>query len=146
MADEISTAAALYPIREYARPWKLFSFAVGLSLLIVGAFYVSAPDWDLPISVIMASLTYLTAPWALRVFLTRRWRLWPLALLATWFSVDGCYWIYWSYNDPLALAEMRSANFPASLSLYLICGLLWLYRGSLRELVTEVGVAWSARR
>src|SRR5579859_137937 len=109
MADEISTAAALYPIREYARPWKLFSFAVGLSLLIAGAFYVSAPDWDVPISVIMASLTYLTAPWALRVFLTRRWRLWPLALLATWFSVDGCYWIYWSYNDPLALAEMRSA-------------------------------------
>lgn len=121
-------------VRECLRPWKLSSLACGIGLLIAGSYLFPAPDWDIPISLIMAALTYLTAPWSLRMFLDRRWMWWPLALFWTWFSVDGCYWIYWHYRDPHALAWMRSTNFPASLALYGICGAIWLYRGSLREL------------
>jgi len=33
---------------------------------------------------------------------------------------------------------MRDANFFASLSLYGMCGLIWLYNGSLKELLIEV--------
>ena len=123
---------------EYFRPWKLFTLAIGIALLIVGSFYYKAPDWDIPISFIMAILAYLTAPWSLGVILERKWRLWPVMLLATWFTVDGCYAIYWSLKDPVALEMMRSANFPASLSLYGMCGILWLYRGSLGQLRLEV--------
>jgi hypothetical protein len=122
---------------ELLRPWKLFSLACGVGLLIAGSYVYSALDWDIPISLIMAILAYLTAPWSLRVVLERRWKLLPLALLATWFTVDGCYWIYWHYRNPLALEWMRAANFPASLSLYGACGLVWLYRGSLREMVRD---------
>lgn len=122
---------------ECLRPWKLFSLACGLALLIAGSVWMPAPDWDVPISVIMAILTYFTAPWSLRVLLERRWKLWPLAAFWTWFSVDGCYWIYWHFRDPRALNLMRSANFPASLALYGICAVIWLYRGSLRELRDE---------
>jgi hypothetical protein len=103
-------------------------------LLIAGSLYTPAPDWDVPISLIMAILTYLTAAWSLRVLLERRWRLWPVALFATWFSVDGCYWLYWHFRNPLTLENMRAA----SLSLYGICGVIWLYRGSLRELRIEI--------
>ena len=124
---------------EYLRPWKLATLALGIALLIAGAFYYQAPDWDIPISFIMAILAYLTAPWSLRVLLERRWRLLPLALFYTWFTVDGCYALYWHFKDPAALAVMREANFPASLSLYGICGVLWLYRGSLGEM-------WKAKR
>ena len=120
--------------KELLRPWKLLSLACGVGLLIAGSYHYVAPDWDIPISLIMAVLAYLTAPWSLRVVLERRWRLLPLALLATWFTVDGCYWIYWHYRNPLALEWMRAANFPASLSLYGACALVWLYRGSLREM------------
>lgn len=123
---------------EYFRPWKLFTLAVGIALLIVGSFYYEAPDWDIPISLIMAILAYLTAPWSLRVILERKWRLWPAMLLATWFTVDGCYAIYWHFQDPVALEMMRAANFPASLSLYGMCGIVWLYRGSLRQLFSEI--------
>ena len=123
---------------EYLRPWKLFTLAIGITLLILGSFYYSAPDWDIPISLIMAILTYITAPYSLRVILERRWRLWPAMLLATWFTVDGCYAIYWSLKNPVALEMMRSANFPASLSLYGICGIIWLYRGSLKQLFSEI--------
>jgi hypothetical protein len=124
-------------MHEYLRPWKLISLGIGVALLIVGSFLFPTIDWDITISLIMSFLTYLSAPWALRVFLNRQWLYWPAALFATWFTVDGCYWIYWSLTNPEALV-MRSANFGASLALYGICGALWLYRGSLPDFLAEV--------
>lgn len=125
--------------REYLRPWKLLTLAIGVALLLLGAHYEAAPDWDVPISLIMAALAYLTAPWSLRVVLERRWRQWPLMLFLTWFTVDGCYALYWHFRNPAVLAMMRDANFPASLSLYGMCGLLWLYCGSLRQGLADAG-------
>ena len=140
------SARALYPWPEYLRPWKLLTLAAGIGLLIKGAVSHYAPDWDIPISLIMALLAYLTAPWSLRVLLERRWRLLPLALLATWFTVDGCYALYWHLRDPAVLALMRAWNAPASLGLYGLCGVLWLYRGSLRDLLADVGEELSGVR
>ena len=125
-------------LAEYARPWKLVTLALGIALLVLGSFYYKAPDWDIPISLIMAILAYLTAPWSLRVIVERRWMLWPVMLVVTWFTVDGSYWLYWHFKNPVALELMREANFFASLSLYGICGVVWLYRGSLRDLFSEV--------
>src|SRR5688572_28256647 len=51
-----------YPLAEYLRPWKLFSLACGIALLIIGAYWYRSPDWDIPISFIMAVFTYFTAP------------------------------------------------------------------------------------
>lgn len=109
---------------EPRRPWKLFTFAVGLSLLIAGSFYYQAPDWDIPVSVIMAGFTYLTASWSMHVIAERRWRSWPLMIVTAWWCVDGCYALYWSFVNPEALAFMREANWPASLCLYWTCGIL----------------------
>jgi hypothetical protein len=120
-------------ITEYKRPWKIFSLACGLSLLIWGAYYHKAPDWDVRISFIMAIFTYLTASWSMRVIVERRWKAFQLMLFLTWWSVDGCYWLYWRSVDPYALETMRSANFPASFSLYWICGLIWYFEGTLKE-------------
>jgi hypothetical protein len=125
-----------YPY-EYLRPWKLITLAVGIALLVLGSFYVKAPDWDIPISFIMAMFAYLTAPWSMRVLLERKWQLLPFVLFFAWFTVDGCYTIYWHFMNPEALILMRKANFPASLALYGICGIVWLYRGSLRQFVSE---------
>ena len=119
---------------EYRRPWKLFTLAVGIALLIAGSFIYEAPDWDIPISLIMAGFSYLTASWSMHVMVERRWGQWPLMLLLTWWTVDGCYALYWVFVDPVALEMMRSANAPASLSLYWMCGLVWYHRGTLVEL------------
>jgi hypothetical protein len=123
---------------EYFRPWKLITLAGGVSVLIAGSYYYGAPDWDIPIGLIMAGLAYLTAPVSMRIILERNWKQFPLMLFYTWFTVDGSYAIYWYFVDPVALNMMRSANFPASLSLYAMCGLVWLYRGSLKEAVTQL--------
>ena len=120
--------------REIRRPWKLATFAAGLALLILGSFYYQAPDWDIPVSIIMATFTYLTAGWSMRVILFRQWRDWPLMLFFTWWCVDGSYALYWAIVNPAALALMREANWPASLSLFWMCGLLWAWNGSVREL------------
>lgn len=131
---------------EYTRSWKLITLAIGIGLLILGSFYYGAPDWDIPISLIMATLAYLTAPWSLRVILERRWRLWPVMIFATWFTVDGCYAIYWHFKNPAALELMRDVNYPASLSLYGLCGLFWLYKGSLRQLISDIKIRIARRR
>ena len=111
---------------------------VGLSLLIIGSFYYKAPDWDIPISFIMALLAYLTASWSLRVIVKRQWSKMPLMLFVSWFTIDGCYSIYWYFQDPKALALMRDVNFLASLTLYGICGLVWYYNGSLKSMYSEM--------
>lgn len=125
-------------ITEYRRPWKLVTLAIGLGLLVAGSFVYHAPDWDIPISVIMAGFTYLTAGWSMHVVVERRWRNWPLMAFSTWWAVDGCYALYWSLIDPEALAFMRSANWPASLCLYAMCGLVWYWNGTLLELYVAV--------
>jgi len=41
-------------------------------------------------------------------------------------------------KNPVALELMRDVNFLASLVLYGMCGLIWYYRGSLKEMLVEV--------
>ena len=123
-----------YPPIEYVRPWKLFSLFCGIIFLLIGAWSSGLPDWDVPISFIMAIVTYFTAPCSLRVLLELRWKRFPQALFWTWVSVDGTYTIYWFFVDPAALI-LRPANAMASLALYGMCGLVWLHRGTLRQVV-----------
>lgn len=113
-------------------PWKLVTLLIGIVLLVIGAFYYNAPDWDIGISIIMALCTYVTAPWTIRCIMNRKNLL--AALAAAWFSIDGCYWIYWSVMNPDALT-MRDANAACSTFLYFMMGMFWLYNGSLRSLI-----------
>ena len=126
-------------MHEYLRPWKLATLAIGLTLLLLGADYCPAPDWDYTISVIMAILTYLTAPWAVRAFMALNWKAMLLGLFFYYFTVDGCYWLYWSAVKPDALV-MREANFYASSCLYWLCGFIWLHNGPLKELLVHRAV------
>ncbi len=120
-------------VRTLTSPWRLSSLAIGLALLIAGAYYFNAPDWDVPVSLLMAVSAYLTAGWSMRVILDRQWAWWPLMVFLTWLTVDGVYAAYWAAVDPQALALMRDVNWPASLSLYWMCGLVWLFPSALRR-------------
>ena len=125
-------------MREYLRPWKLLSFASGVGaadrgrLLLRGSGLGRSDHPDHGVSRLPdGSLVGA-------VMLERRWKLWPAMVFATWFTVDGCYWLYWRAVDPVALELMRDANWPASLSLYGMCGVIWLYQGSLAELAANL--------
>jgi hypothetical protein len=119
---------------EYLRPWKLATLAIGILILLIGGELEHLDDWTPAVSVSMAVATYLTAPWAVRVFIERRWGLMPFAFLAGWFSVDVVYSFFQFARRAHEFATLREANWPTSTCLYLLCGLIWLYRGSLTEL------------
>lgn len=121
--------------RELKRPWKLLCFALGTGLMIGGAFYFRICDWDVGVSLVMCTLTWLTAPWALHVVLQRQWRWLPLALLCCWVSVDGAYWLY---HTLVGNEMLRRENALTSTPLYWLMGAVWLYRGSLADLRGEL--------
>ena len=126
-------------LRELRRPWKLLSLAAGMGWLIYGALFYNIGDWDIGISLIMGGLIYLFAPWTVFTIanaLRYRMRLWPLRILGTLapalFTIDTVYVLYHTWQgNPI----YRDANFPASTALYFLCGALWWFRGSLRELL-----------
>lgn len=127
--------------KEFLRPWKLATLALGIILLLIGSVVMPAPDWDVGVSFVMAILTYLTAPWFIHTLRRLNWKMIPLALFFAWFSIDGCYWLYWSAVKPEALF-MRPANAFASTFLYLLMGMVWMHPGSLKELLKETKQAW----
>lgn len=133
LAMTTQTAAPLISLRDYLRPWKLFTLACGVSILVFGAYRAGALDWDVPLSFLMALFTYIFAPISSRALVRRRWVWLPLALAGAWWSVDGVYWAYWSWKNPFVAASMRTANIPTSACLYCICACLWLHDGPLRE-------------
>lgn len=132
--------------RELKRPWKLFSFGLGMSWLLYGALLYGISDWDVGVSFIMGGATYLCAPWTVHVLINTvklRPRRWPLhilgALLPAMFAVD---WSYWLYHTIVGNSMLRWENFKVSSALYFICGMIWYYRGSLHDLVTELRASY----
>jgi hypothetical protein len=127
---------------EYLRPWKLVTLALGIAILLVVGHLEQLADWTPGVSVIMALAAYLTAPWVVRVFIERRWGMMPFAFLTGWFSVEVLYAFFQFHRVPPAVfAALVNANRLPSTCLYLFCGLLWMYRGSVRALVSEVRTA-----
>lgn len=131
-------------ITELCRPWKLFSFGVGMSWLLYGAYNYGISDWDIGISLIMGGLTYLCAPWSVRIILyhlqyrPRFWVLWIIsAVWVAWFVVDG---VYVFYHTAMGNQMLRIENFYASSALYFLAGMIWLYSGSLRDLISNIRV------
>lgn len=107
-------------MKWYLNPWRLFTLFIGISMLYYGAMTEGAPDWDIRVSFLMALTTYILMPWFDRALEQRR--LVEAAALAT-ICVDTTYSLYWDWMENCAASQM--VNFPASLSLFLMCWLVW---------------------
>jgi hypothetical protein len=143
---EGTKSIALLPGKGYfidlLRPWKLVTFGIGMAWLIYGALVYEICDWDLGISFIMGSLTYMFAPWTVTTiyysFRQRRpaWYLrLVIGLIPAMFVVD---WAYWLYHSAVGNKMLRWENFKVSMALYFTCGLLWCYRGSMKDFRREL--------
>ncbi len=108
----------------YTKPWKLITFAIGMTWLIWGTYYTPAPDWDIPTCLIMGGATYLFHPWALRAKSVDEFL---LSVFLCWICVDGLYAIYWDIQNPLVLQLMRGVQWRLSLVLYIAANLVWIY-------------------
>ena len=132
-------------LRELLRPWKLFTLAWGISVLLYGAEIEQVIDWDGPISWIMAITAYLLAPAAIRAFKAFTVKGFLLGVALVWFGSDGNYWLYWSVVNPQALELMREANAPASALMFLLCGFLWLPQCSVADGLRGLSMALGLR-
>jgi hypothetical protein len=94
---------------------------MGLGWLLYGATFFGYADWDIGVSIVMACSTYLTAEWVWKE--GYKPRNWVLAVLFTWWCVDGSYWLYWSLVDPSVM--LREVQWEMSLCLYLLSGFVW---------------------
>lgn len=136
------TVADRAELRELARPWKLVTFGVAMSWLLYGALNYGIGDWDVGITLIMGTLTYVSAPWCVRTILSalrarpahRLLRV-GVALFVAWFVVDGVYVLY---HTLMGNQMFRIENFHVSSAIYFMAGCFWLYRGSLRDFVSEL--------
>lgn len=111
---------------KYLHPFNLTTYVLGLALLIVGALYSGSPDWDIPISIIMSVFCYAFSTKTILAIVDRQWEQLPLMGFLTWWTVDGCYYFYWSHVNPSVLELSRQVNWPASLALYGSAGIVWL--------------------
>jgi hypothetical protein len=148
-----SMSASLLPdrafFRELLRPWKLFTFAVAMVLLLWGAVEFKVSDWDVGVTIIMGALTYLCAPWSVRVLLTclrerpRSWLLWMLAALLVALAVVD--WVYLAYHTWVGNRMYRWWNLRLSSATYFLAGTFWLYRGTMRELLNDLRAVLARR-
>ncbi len=102
--------------------WKNLTFAIGLSWLVWGALVLDYPDWDIPLSILMAGSTYLSADRFIKALKKPT----PMLLfwcLVAWWTIDGSYWLYWSLVD--SSVAIREGQWPTSACLYLLCGMVW---------------------
>jgi hypothetical protein len=128
---------------ELARPWKLATFAIAMGLLLYGAVEFGIGDWDVGVTLVMGTLTYVTAPWVVRTLVRvvrERPAGWLMAtaaaLVVAWFVVDGVYLLYHSLaGNPI----YREDNIYASTPIYFMAGFFWLFRGSVREMLANLG-------
>lgn len=109
---------------------KNATFLIGLAWLVYGALTFDIPDWDVPVSFIMAFCTYACADWVVGVLRRGDWKRYPLALFLTLFTVDGSYYAYWSIVNPEAIIRWQA--WP-SLLMFLICGVMWQALPTYRE-------------
>lgn len=113
------------PMHYLLKPWRIAFLALGIALLYVGMYVTPAPDWTHGTIWAMGLSTYLLAPWAVNVFERRQYRLWPAALLAAYFCVDGVWWLTLKLEgNQFAIDTMREGNWPASLCLFLLVGII----------------------
>ena len=117
------------------------SFTIGMTWLLFGALNYGIADWDVGISLLMGGLTYLFAPWSVRTILSasrNRPPYWMLkigiAVFVAWIVVDGAYVLY---HTALGNQMFRVENFYTSSALYFLAGSIWLYRGSVREFLSN---------
>ena len=132
-----------YFTTEPLRPWKLALLGWGIATLWYGMKVDPAPDWTWSTILAMAAATHVLAPWAVDVLVRLRWRLMPLAAAAAWVAVDGVWML--AIDGSEAAWAMRDVQWPASLCLFVLYGLIERPKVSLLDTLRRTSAALHLR-
>jgi hypothetical protein len=105
--------------------WKIGTFVVSLLVFVIAGPYTGDCDWDWAVSIIMGSLTFTTAPWAVGVLWRRAgWREQYLAGCCWLLSASWSFDFYWFARRGF-YPDSWFGNLIASSMLYFTAGLFW---------------------
>ena len=115
--------------RYLFRDWKIATFLVATAGLTVLAPYSGDPTWDYFDAVLISTLTFATAPWAIGI--VYRGVRGKATLVQVYVAV--CTWFFsacWSYDLYILMRDgaypaMWYSNLYVSSGLYILAGLLW---------------------
>ncbi len=113
-----------------------------MSWLLYGALFYEVQDWDVGVTLMMGGLTYLLAPWSVYIifyairYRQKNWYLHIIAALVAWLLVVD--WSYMLYHTIMKNQTFREDNFYASTPLYFMAGIIWSYRGSLKDMLRNI--------
>ena len=126
--SQIRLLSAAY-LRWLSAPWRIVTGALGTFAITIIAPYTGDPTWDYVDAPLMASMTFVTAPFAVGVLaraVKRERRPSEIVVaVAAWFASAS-----WSYDLYILLRDgiyppSALANLGASSILYLAAGLFW---------------------
>lgn len=112
------------------KPWKIVTFFVAMIGLSAISLIANDPTWDIPESIIMVTLTFLTAPWVVGViyravfWYERKGIVIYIAIVLWLFSASWSYDLYvwmWQWVYPVSWF----GNLMISPILYLCGGMFW---------------------
>ena len=109
-------------VNWYFNLWRIATLIVGIALLILGIDYYDAPDWDLGVSLLMGTVIYLLMP-QFDKYVRGKHKNWLIAACIATVAVDTTYGLYWEWMQNSLASQL--INYPASLSLFLMCWLVW---------------------
>jgi hypothetical protein len=115
--------------RFLAAPWKLATFAIAATGMVVIAPYTGDPTWDYFDAGFMSLFCFATSPWAVGVMYRamRRqshWREIYVAACAWMFTVSWSYDLYMLIKTGMYPITWLSNIFLSSI-LYILAGMLW---------------------
>jgi hypothetical protein len=110
-------------------PWKIFTFLIAATGMVVIAPYTSDPTWDYIDAGFMSLFTFISAPWAVGVL----YRVFANKLPAKYGFIAFCTWMFtasWYYDLYILIRDgyypiTWISNLFASSVLYVSAGLLW---------------------
>ncbi len=132
LAVPLRTAIELFHTRYWRwlfQGWKLVTFLISATAMVVIAPYTGDPTWDYVDAAFMSLLAYTTAPWVVgTVYLTLRGK-----RSLRYGYIAFCLWLFsasWSYDLYLLIRDgyypfTWLPNLFASSVLYVSAGLLW---------------------
>jgi len=111
------------------KPWKIVTFLIATASLTLIAPYTGDYTWDYYDALLMSTLTFSTAPWAVGIF----YKLREGKILFKQIFVAFCVWMFsasWSYDLYMYIREGQYPptwlpNIFLSSILYACAGLLW---------------------
>lgn len=111
------------------KSWKLITFFISATGIIVVAPYTGDPTWDYFDAIVISILTYFTAPWTLAVVyrffsVERNWSKLYIAICVWMFSASWFYDGYLLIRDGFYPVTWFTNIFASSV-VYVCAGMLW---------------------